>query len=135
MHTGSPRVQPSVASVLSLRSITHTIRTVRKVAYVGNATMFCRAGSSSWRPWLLSLAMDVAASYSVGLGARLSQEAAHVAAAHPALRGASSAELCMLQVRRPYPGHRPDPTLTPPLLLTLGLALNLLRNLQRAQHS
>ena len=58
-----------------------------------------RAGSSSWRPWLLSLAMDVAASRLVAGGAELSQQAARVAAAHPALRGASSAELCRLQAR------------------------------------
>ena len=58
-----------------------------------------RSGSSSWRPWLLSLAMDLAASRLVASGAELSQQAARVAAVHPALRGASAAELCLLQVR------------------------------------
>ncbi len=42
--------------------------------------------------------MDLAASRLVASGAELSQQAARVAAAHPALRGASAAELCLLQV-------------------------------------
>ncbi len=71
--------------------------------------MHGRSGSSSWRPWLLSLAMDLAASRLVASGAELSQQAARVAAVHPALRGASAAELCLLQVQpRPCCGACDD---------------------------